>query len=91
MKELRATASKHLLPGWEVPAGILLESEPFSPENGLLTSTMKASRPRLEIKYRSALEELYAKFEGKRSVGFRQVIFISGQPLKVHWKMIFLQ
>jgi len=68
MKELHATARKHSLPGWEVPAGIFLEKEPFSPENGLLTPTMKASRPKLERKYKSILEELYAKFEGKRLV-----------------------
>ena len=63
MRELQAIASKHSLPGWEVPLGIFLESRPFSPENGLLTSTMKASRPRLEKKYRSVLEELYFKLD----------------------------
>lgn len=59
MKELQSIAMKHSLPGWEVPADILLETRPFSVENNLLTSTMKTNRPKLEEKYRAYLEDMY--------------------------------
>ncbi len=61
LKELQTIARKNSLPGWEVPVGIILEFEPFTSENNLLTSTMKANRPMLEKKYKNALEGLYAK------------------------------
>lgn len=60
MEELQAIAKERSLPGWEVPIGILLEPEPFTVENGLLTSTFKKSRPKLEQKYKHLLEDLYA-------------------------------
>ena len=59
MKELQSIAMKHSLPGWEVPTDIMLETQPFSMENGLLTSTMKTNRPKLEMKYKTDMEELY--------------------------------
>lgn len=61
MKEIQSIAMANSLPGWEVPADILLEPLPFSVENGLLTSTLKTNRPKLEQKYKSSLEEVYSK------------------------------
>lgn len=59
LKEIQLTAKENSLPGWEVPADILLEPHPFTVENGLLTSTLKKSRPKLEQKYKATLEEMY--------------------------------
>lgn len=59
MRELQGIAMKHSLPGWEVPVDIFLEPQPFSVENGLLTSTMKTNRPKLEEKYRTTMEDMY--------------------------------
>lgn len=59
LKEIQFIAQGHSLPGWEVPVDILLEPHPFSVENGLLTSTLKKSRPNLELKYKAVLEGMY--------------------------------
>lgn len=39
--------------------GCVVETEPFSVENGLLTPTQKAKRPVIQEKYKPALEALY--------------------------------
>ena len=61
MEELRRIGSENSLPGWEIPVDIILDPDPFTVENGLLTSTLKKSRPKLEQKYKLLLEELYEK------------------------------
>ncbi|GMT20856.1 hypothetical protein PFISCL1PPCAC_12154, partial [Pristionchus fissidentatus] len=38
---------------------VILESDPFSVENGLLTPTLKAKRPQLRIKYAEAMAAVY--------------------------------
>ncbi|GMT20855.1 hypothetical protein PFISCL1PPCAC_12152, partial [Pristionchus fissidentatus] len=38
---------------------VILESDPFSVENGLLTPTLKAKRPQLRLKYSSAMAAVY--------------------------------
>ena len=59
LKEVQIVGRENSLPGWEIPIDILLEPHPFTVENGLLTSTLKKSRPRLEQKYKSLLEGMY--------------------------------
>ena len=59
MEELRKIAQDGSLPGWETPIGILLVPDPFTVENGLLTATLKKSRPKLEHKYKPFLEDIY--------------------------------
>ncbi|TMU98180.1 carboxylic acid reductase [Streptomyces sp. DASNCL29] len=44
---------------YEIPRDFLIETEPFSPENGLYTESHKVLRPRLKERYGAALEELY--------------------------------
>ena len=61
VEELRRIGSENSLPGWEIPVDIILDPDPFTVENGLLTSTLKKSRPKLEQKYKLLLEELYEK------------------------------
>ena len=59
MSELRSLGKARGLQGWEIPLAILLEPQPFSLENRLLTSTHKKSRPSLEMQYKTQLDELY--------------------------------
>ncbi len=67
MKELQFIAKENSLPGWEVPADIILEPCLFSMENGLLTSTLKKSRPNFEKKYKVLLEEMYQKLSSSNT------------------------
>jgi fatty acid CoA ligase FadD9 len=59
LQEIRTIAASHHLPGWEIPIDVLVVPESFTPENGLLTVTFKLCRPKLELKYKEKLEELY--------------------------------
>lgn len=47
------------LKSFEVPREFILEYEPFSAENGMLTSVLKKKRPALKEKYGDQLEALY--------------------------------
>ena len=58
---LLKVARDHQLNGYEIPRDFLLESEPFSLENGLLSGVGKFLRPKLKDRYGAALERLYAK------------------------------
>jgi len=64
--EIRSIAKSSGLQGWEVPAGVVVEPEPFSIENGLLTSTLKQCRPKLEAKYRVILEAVYQEMTAQQ-------------------------
>ncbi|WP_228180153.1 carboxylic acid reductase [Streptomyces anulatus] len=59
MESLRSVARRAGLNAYEIPRGILVEPEPFSPENGLFTESHKLMRPRLKERYGPALELLY--------------------------------
>ncbi|KND26285.1 carboxylic acid reductase [Streptomyces acidiscabies] len=58
---LRQVAADTGLNPYEIPRDLLIETEPFSPENGLYTESHKVLRPRLKERYGAALEELYAE------------------------------
>eukprot|EP01122_Echinamoeba_exundans_P010707 TRINITY_DN4062_c0_g1_i1.p1 TRINITY_DN4062_c0_g1~~TRINITY_DN4062_c0_g1_i1.p1 ORF type:complete len:1092 (-),score=158.97 TRINITY_DN4062_c0_g1_i1:110-3385(-) len=61
MKSLSILAddpNNKILP-FELPRGILLEPEPFTAENELLTSTFKLKRLNLQRKYKSIMREMY--------------------------------
>ena len=51
MSDLRSIGFKESLHKHEIPSRIIIESEPFTVENGLLTSSMKLCRPKLAEKY----------------------------------------
>ncbi|MEU8698855.1 carboxylic acid reductase [Streptomyces sp. NPDC048680] len=59
MESLRSVAKEAGLNSYEIPRGILVETEPFSVENGLFTESHKLLRPRLKERYGPALELLY--------------------------------
>lgn len=67
LDSLRRIARDNTLRPYEVPRDILIEPEPFSVGNGLLTATAKPARPALAARYRDALEQLYADIADRRA------------------------
>jgi fatty acid CoA ligase FadD9 len=65
--ELKRVAQEENLKSFEVPRDFIVETEPFSHENGLLSSIQKKMRPNLERRYGERLEELYAELELKQN------------------------
>ncbi|MEU7640120.1 carboxylic acid reductase [Streptomyces sp. NPDC039016] len=64
---LQRTAREAGLNSYEIPRDFLIETEPFSPENGLLSDSHKVLRPRLRERYGEALEQLYADLDEGRA------------------------
>ncbi|MFJ2402520.1 carboxylic acid reductase [Streptomyces xanthochromogenes] len=60
-------AKEEGLNSYEIPREFLIEPEPFSQENGLLSDHRKFLRPRLLERYRERLEELYADITARES------------------------
>lgn len=61
MQSLRHIAKDVGLQSYEIPRDVIIETEPFSTENGLLSDTRKVLRPRLKERYAPRLERLYAE------------------------------
>jgi fatty acid CoA ligase FadD9 len=57
---LRQIARESQLNGYEIPRDFLIETEPFSLANGLLSGVGKFLRPKLKARYGDRLEQLYA-------------------------------
>ena len=57
---IKQVARSAELPACEVPRDFLVETEPFSVDNGLLTSVGKLRRPALKERYGARLDRLYA-------------------------------
>ncbi|MCH9640350.1 MAG: thioester reductase domain-containing protein [Actinomycetia bacterium] len=58
---LHSVAKDAGLQSYEVPRDFIIESTPFTPENGLLTGIRKLARPKLKQHYGERLEQLYAE------------------------------
>ncbi|OBF21935.1 carboxylic acid reductase [Mycobacterium sp. ACS4331] len=58
-ESLTAAARRAGLQSYEIPRDFLIETTPFSLENGLLTGIRKLAWPRLKERYGAALEQLY--------------------------------
>ncbi|OMC48051.1 oxidoreductase [Mycobacterium sp. IS-2888] len=58
---LQAVAKEAGLQSYEVPRDFLIETTPFTLENGLLTGIRKLAWPKLKQHYGDRLEELYAE------------------------------
>lgn len=58
---LQAVAKEAGLQSYEVPRDFLIETTPFTLENGLLTGIRKLAWPKLKQHYGERLEELYAE------------------------------
>lgn len=70
---LRQTANTAQLQPYEIPADLLIETEPFTAENGLLSAVGKQLRPKLKERYAPRLEELYAQLATARSQALEQL------------------
>jgi fatty acid CoA ligase FadD9 len=60
-------AKEEGLNSYEVPREFLIETEPFSQDNGLLSDHRKLLRPRLLERYRERLEELYVDIAAREN------------------------
>ena len=60
LASLRECAEREGLRSWETPRDVLIEPEPFSTANGLLSAIGKLRRPALTARYGPRLEQLYA-------------------------------
>ncbi len=61
LASLQSIARDNALNTYEVPRDIIVETEPFSAGNGLLSDVRKPLRPRLKDRYGQRLEQLYAR------------------------------
>ncbi|GBG38734.1 oxidoreductase [Mycobacterium montefiorense] len=60
-QSLQQSAAAAQLQSYEVPVDFILETKPFTDENGLLSGLGKQLRPRLKERYGERLEELYTE------------------------------
>lgn len=60
-ESLQQVAKEAELNSYEIPRDFLVETEPFTTENGLLSDARKLLRPRLKDQYGERLEALYAE------------------------------
>ena len=64
--ELARVTQEQSLRSFEVPRDFIVEPEPFSQQNGLLSSVSKRLRPRLLERYGARLEQMYEKLERRQ-------------------------
>jgi fatty acid CoA ligase FadD9 len=60
-ESVRQVAKTAGLQSYEIPRDLLVETRPFTPENGLLTGIRKLARPALKQHYGPRLEQLYTE------------------------------
>lgn len=61
LKSLRAIAKERSLQSYEIPVDIIIETTPFSADNGLLTDIQKLAWPKLKDQYGQQLDQLYVE------------------------------
>lgn len=67
LESLQTIARDNGLRPYEVPRDILIESAPFSVDNGLLTATAKLARSALNAHYRDRLEKACAAIDDRQA------------------------
>jgi fatty acid CoA ligase FadD9 len=72
-ESLQQAAKEAELDSYEIPRDFLLETEPFSTDNGLLTGLKKIQRPALKNHYGDRLEALYAEIAERESSELREL------------------
>ena len=60
-RSLQEVAKEHALNSYEIPRDFLIETELFSPENGLLTGVGKFSRPNFKARFGERMEQLFTE------------------------------
>lgn len=82
LEVLRSTARVAELQPYEVPADLLIETEPFTTANGLLSGVGKSLRPKLKERYGDRLEQRYAELAEARSQELHELRHAaSSQPI----------
>lgn len=64
--DIQTIARKSDVKSFEIPRDIIIEREPFTLENGLLSSVRKPLRPNLKRRYQERLEALYEDMDRKQ-------------------------
>ena len=72
-QSLQRVAAEAALAPYEIPRDLLIETEPFTPDNGLLTDSTKQLRPRLKERYEEQLERRYAELAAGQAEELRAV------------------
>jgi fatty acid CoA ligase FadD9 len=80
MNDLRTIAIKESLRKHEIPAKIIIDFEPFTPENGLLTLSMKLCRHKLAAYYGDQLKDNHSIDDQLKTIVERAI----GQPLSAN-------
>lgn len=79
---LKAVAHAEQLQAFEVPREFIVEHEPFTSDNGLLTGIGKYQRPHLKAHYGARLEALYADIAASQA-GDLQDLRLNGREAPV--------
>ena len=85
-EEMQRIAKENDLKSFEVPRDFIIEMEPFSQENGLLSSVRKRLRPALKARYEAQLEGLYEE-HAARSRGEYEALKDSSCALDTRQKL----
>ncbi|MGI5336526.1 carboxylic acid reductase [Streptomyces sp. CA-181903] len=72
-ESLRHVARQAPLDSYEIPRDFLVETEPFTVENGLLSEIRKNLRPRLKERYGDRLERLYEQLASRQEDALREL------------------
>ncbi|PWA84102.1 AMP-dependent synthetase and ligase family protein [Artemisia annua] len=65
--ELKSTAERNKLRGFEQIKGVIVEAETFEGEKGLLTATLKKKRDKMLNYYKIQIDNLYTNIGGNKS------------------------
>jgi len=63
LAELQEVAREAGLKSFEVPRDVVIELDPFTHENGLLSSVRKPLHPKLKARYQDELEAMYSEMD----------------------------
>ncbi|MGW1738139.1 carboxylic acid reductase [Nocardia sp. NPDC001965] len=89
--ELRAAAERAGLRNYEIPGDFVVEPEPFSPANGLLSDSRKVLRPNLERRYADRFARLYEAAAARRTGQLRELREAQGPTLDIVLRAVRLQ
>ncbi|WP_229713719.1 carboxylic acid reductase [Streptomyces fuscichromogenes] len=80
-RSLQSVAAQAGLAPYEIPRDLIVETVPFSQDNGLLTDSTKQLRPRLKERYGERLEQRYAELAAGQAAELRAVWQDRGRPV----------
>lgn len=81
IESLQRIARQAELKPYEIPRDLIVETEPFSQDNGLLSDSTKQLRPRLKDRYGERLERRYTELADEQVDGLRGLRHDQGRPV----------